>query len=98
LFQHGVVALLGFGWRYVADGLQEPSVVEPVDPFEGGELDGLEVPPWSAPVDQLGLVKTVDGFGEGPRSSRNVQNNSSVSNEQKPRVMRGLFLFGVLFF
>src|SRR5258706_12931091 len=45
--------------------LQEPSVVEPVDPFEGGELDGLEVPPWSAPVDQLGLVKTVDGFGEG---------------------------------
>ena len=65
MFQHGVVALLGFGWRYVADGLQEPSVVEPVDPFEGGELDGLEVPPWSAPVDQLGLVKTVDGFGEG---------------------------------
>ena len=47
MFQHGVVALLGFGWRYVADGLQEPSVVEPVDPFEGGELEGLEVPPWS---------------------------------------------------
>jgi len=61
LFQHGVVALLGFGRRYVADGLQEPSVVEPIDPFEGGELDGLEVSPWSAPVDHFGLVETVDG-------------------------------------
>jgi len=35
LLQRGVVALLGFGRRYVADGLQEPSVVEPIDPFEG---------------------------------------------------------------
>ena len=64
MFQHGVVALLGFGRRYVADGLQEPSVVEPIDPFKGGELDSLEVSPWSAPVDHLGLVETVDGFGE----------------------------------
>lgn len=40
--KHGVVVFLGFGWRYVADGLQEPSVVEPIDPFEGSELDGLE--------------------------------------------------------
>ncbi|MET4480902.1 hypothetical protein ABIB66_005458 [Bradyrhizobium sp. F1.13.3] len=31
LFQHGVVALLGFVRRDVSDGLQEPSVVEPVD-------------------------------------------------------------------
>src|SRR6476659_2875728 len=44
--------------------LQEPSVVEPIDPFKGGELDSLEVSPWSAPVDHLGLVETVDGFGE----------------------------------
>jgi hypothetical protein len=42
LFQHGVVALLGFGRRDVADGLQEPSVVEPIHPFQGRELDGLE--------------------------------------------------------
>src|ERR1700677_4393808 len=64
LFQHGVVALLGFGRRYVADGLQEPPVVEPVDPFQRRELDGLEAAPWSAPMDHLGLVETVDGFGE----------------------------------
>ena len=64
LFQHGVVALLGFGRRYVADGLQEPSVVEPIDPFEGSELDGFEVSPWTSTVDHLGLVEAVDGFGE----------------------------------
>lgn len=36
--QHGVVAFLGFCWRNVADGLQEPVVIEPVDPFQGGVL------------------------------------------------------------
>ena len=41
LIQHGVVALLGFGRRDVADGFQQPAIVEPVDPFERGELDGL---------------------------------------------------------
>ena len=50
--------------RYIANGLQKPSVVEPIDPFKGGKLNGLEVSPWSAPVDHLGLVKTVDNFGE----------------------------------
>jgi hypothetical protein len=28
--------------RDVADGLQQPAIVEPVDPFQGGELDGFE--------------------------------------------------------
>ena len=64
MFQHVVVALLGLGRRDVADGLQEPSVVEPIDPFEGGELDGLEAAPRSAPMDHLGFVEAVDGFGE----------------------------------
>ena len=64
MFQHGVVALLGFGRGYVSDGLQEPSVIEPIDPFQGGELDGLEAAPWPAQMDYLGLVETVDGFGE----------------------------------
>jgi hypothetical protein len=29
-----------------------------------GELDGLEAAPRSAPMDQLGFVEAVDGFGE----------------------------------
>ena|SRR6516162_3905964 len=41
LFQHGVVAFLSFGRRDVADGLQEPPVVEPVHPFQRRELDGF---------------------------------------------------------
>jgi hypothetical protein len=49
LFQYGVVALLGFGRRDVADGLQVPPVVEPIHPFGGGELD-----PRSTPVDDFG--------------------------------------------
>ena len=32
---------------------------------EGRELDGLERAPWSASMDDLGLVETVDRFGEG---------------------------------
>jgi hypothetical protein len=32
LIYHGVVACLGFGRRDVADGLQQPAIVEPVDP------------------------------------------------------------------
>lgn len=55
--QHGVVALFGFGGWDVTDKFEEPPVVEPVDPFERGELDGLERSPRSATVDHLGLVK-----------------------------------------
>jgi hypothetical protein len=31
-----------------------PSLIEPVHPFEGGELDGLERPPWPLPVSDFG--------------------------------------------
>ena len=41
LFHHGVVAFLGFGWRDVADGLEQAAVIEPVDPFERRVFDGL---------------------------------------------------------
>ena len=64
LFQHCVVALLGFRRWDVSDRLQKPSVVEPVDPFQGGEIDRLEAAPWSAPMDHLGLVEAIDGLGE----------------------------------
>ena len=63
--QHGEVAFLGFGRRDEADGLQKPAIVEPVHPLEGCELDGLEVAPRSASMDDLGLVEAIDRFGEG---------------------------------
>ncbi len=55
----------GFCWRDVSDGFQQSAVVEPVDPFEGGIFDGLEVAPRPATVNDLGLEQAVDRFRQG---------------------------------
>lgn len=62
--QHGVVSLLGFGRRDIADGREQASVVEPVAPFERGVLHGFKGSPRTSTVDDLGLVKTVDRLGQ----------------------------------
>src|SRR3954469_15147016 len=49
---------------HVADGLEQPAVVEPVHPLKRGELDRLKGPPRPASVDHLGLVEAVDRLGE----------------------------------
>ena len=64
LIQRGVVAFLGFCWRDVADWCQQASVIEPIYPFQGGEFHGLEAAPRPAAVNDLCLVKPVDGLGE----------------------------------
>src|SRR3954462_15616368 len=56
---------LGFGGRDVPDWPEETAGVEPIDPFEGGEIDRFAAAPGAAPMDHLGFVETVDGFGEG---------------------------------
>ena len=48
--QHGVAVRFGFGRRDIADGFEQPLVVEPVDPLQRGELDGLQVTPRPATV------------------------------------------------
>jgi hypothetical protein len=60
----GIVARLGLGGRDVADGLEEAPMVEPIHPFEGGELDCLDAVPGAAPADHLGLEQADDGLGE----------------------------------
>jgi hypothetical protein len=60
-----VVAFLGFGWRHIADRLEEATIVEPVDPFQGGELDSFQRAPGPTPADDLSLEQAIDGFGEG---------------------------------
>ena len=60
----GIVARLGFGWRAVADRLEEAAVTEPVDPLQGGELDGLEVAPGTTPLDHLCLEQADDGLDQ----------------------------------
>ena len=71
LFRHGVVAFLGFSGRDIADGLEKPAVIEPVDPFEGGELDRL---PGAAEFDQAEKA----GFLNLHKSSFSVEDDHVV--------------------
>jgi hypothetical protein len=57
--------LLGFGKRDIADGREQAPVVEPVDPFERGVLNGFKGSPRSSPVDHLRLVKAIDRLSQG---------------------------------
>jgi hypothetical protein len=59
-----IVARFGFGRWNVSDRLQQPLVVEPVDPLERGELDRLEFAPRPSSPDDLGFVESVDRLGE----------------------------------
>ena len=57
----GLTILTGFvlgGW-HVADGAAEPTVIEPVDPLEGGQFEVLEPTPWASAVHEFGLVEPV---------------------------------------
>jgi hypothetical protein len=56
--------LFGLGGWDIADGLQQAPVVEPVHPFKRGIFHGFKGSPWRSPVDNLGLVKAVYGFGQ----------------------------------
>jgi hypothetical protein len=56
---------LELGRRDMPNGLQEPVMVEPVDPFQGGVLDLVDALPGAAPADQLGLVQPDDRLGQG---------------------------------
>jgi hypothetical protein len=61
-FVRGSIELLfGFGRRDGADAFEQPAMVEPVDPFESGVIDGSKQRQWSPPVDLLGLVEAIDG-------------------------------------
>src|SRR5689334_17504919 len=60
-----VVGGLELGWRDVAAVLVEAAVVEPVDPFGGGDLDVVGGLPGAARLDQFGLVEAVDRLSEG---------------------------------
>jgi len=51
------------GWD-VSDRLRQAAVVEPVDPFEGGELDDFEAASGPAPGDHLGLEEADLRLGE----------------------------------
>ena len=45
--------------------LEEAMVIEPPDPFEGGEFDVFEVAPRTTWTNKLGLVEPNDRLGQG---------------------------------
>ena len=49
----------------VADRLEKPTVVEPIDPFERCKLHRLNVSPRTASTDHLGFVEPNDRFRDG---------------------------------
>ena len=53
-----------FRRRDVADRLQQPTMIEKVDPFQGRVLDGVDMPPRTAMVNDFGLVQADDGLGQ----------------------------------
>jgi hypothetical protein len=59
-----VIVGLVFVGRDVSDGGVEPLVVEPVDPFRGGEFDVGEAVPGLAGLDQFRLVEADLGLHE----------------------------------
>jgi hypothetical protein len=59
-----MISIFSFGRPDIADKLQQPKMVEPVDSLECGIIDGFEVAPQPIPVDYLGLVEAVDHFGQ----------------------------------
>ena len=65
MFQCGVEVGPGFGRWDVADGFKQAPVIEPVDLFEGDEIDCFDGPPRPASVDDLSLAKTIDAFDQG---------------------------------
>ena len=60
-----IVPFFGLGGKDISDRFEQPAIIKPIDPFQGGVLDGLEVSPRSASMDDLGLVPTFDRLGEG---------------------------------
>jgi hypothetical protein len=60
----GVVVPRVLGGRQVAEGLQEPPVIGPVDPSEGGIFELLQAAPRPLCLDQLRLEQAGELFGQ----------------------------------
>ena len=52
-----------FGRWHVPVRLEQVTVVEPFNPFQGGELDGFQRTPRPTHADQLVLLEAVDALG-----------------------------------
>lgn len=65
LFQLAIMRRFQLRRRNIADGLQEPAVIEPIDPFERGVFDFIDMAPRSPMTDHLRFVQPVDRLRQG---------------------------------
>lgn len=80
---------LGLGWRDVPDRREQAAVVEPVDPFEGRELDGFERAPWPPRSDELGLGQALGvSDREVPRAAVRARDEAHIL--RRPSVVERL--------
>jgi hypothetical protein len=63
LFGHGIALFLCFCRRDVADGFEQPPVIEPVDPFQRRVFDRFEIVPRPTPVDHVDLLNPIYRLG-----------------------------------
>ncbi len=59
-----IISSFGLSRRDIADRSEQPSIVEPVNPFKRGHLNGLQVAPRPTLLDDLCLVQSVDRLGQ----------------------------------
>ena len=59
-----IIRLLVLGRRHVADRLEQPPIVEPINSFQHRVLHGIEGSPRPARMDHLGLEEADDGLGQ----------------------------------
>jgi hypothetical protein len=59
-----IVRCFELRWRDVVERLKEPTIVEPIDPRECRELDGLAALPGTLAIDHLCLEEAVDGLSK----------------------------------
>jgi hypothetical protein len=50
----GIVTRFGLSRRDISDRFEQATIVEPIDPFEGGELDRFRTAPRTTPVVNAG--------------------------------------------
>src|SRR5262249_61302919 len=53
-----------FSRGQVANGLEQPSLIEPIDPVQRRKFHALEMPPRALPVNHLRLEEADDRFSE----------------------------------
>src|SRR5262245_36635409 len=63
-FELLIVARFIVSWRHIANRFEQPLRIEPVDPGECGEFDGLEMPPRSLALNHFRLEEADDRFGK----------------------------------